>query len=106
MPTGNADYDDFESMLDLPQAAGDSGGGGEPPMSNPDNKQLHANGKEMNLTASQISFISDGLSLLMGGSGIEGTSDKKITIAAEEKVEISGKTVKISSDSTVILGKR
>ena len=107
MATGNADYEDFESMLDLPDAADSYGnsGGGAPPMSNPSDKQLHtADGMEMNLTDSDISFIMAGASLLLNG-GITGESSANISITAENKVEITGKNVSISTPSVITLVK-
>lgn len=76
---------------------------GSAPMSNPDHKQLRSEGgKELNLTSSEISFISKGLKLLIAdGEGITVDSNKKIEMTATGPVSIKSKEISITAKSRI-----
>lgn len=77
------------------------------PMSNPDHKQLSTeHGKQINVTPSEISFLTGALSLMMDDAeGLSFDSDAKIQISAEQEIELLSKKITIETPSEMILSK-
>jgi len=80
---------------------------GTPPMSDADNKQLHTNGQEMNLTPSQISFKSPGKEIYVDDSyGVIFFSNKKVTLQAQNTIRMKARKISIDASTNIVVVKQ